>query len=152
MVMLLRELVDGPPGRAAYILNVGDPGLLASLDRLTAEMASARPQGRSSVAAHVDHLRYGFELLNRWSHGEDPWRDSDYAASWKRQTVTDEEWATLRANLRREANAWIDAVGRGRPMSDPELGGVIGSIAHLGYHLGAIRQLTQAAAGPPERG
>ena len=32
VVLLLRELVDGPPGREAYVLNPGDRGLLASLD------------------------------------------------------------------------------------------------------------------------
>ena len=72
---LLRELVDGPPGSFAYVLNPGDRGLLASLDELSAEAASAQPGGRSSIAAHVDHLRYGLELLNRWARGEDPWGD-----------------------------------------------------------------------------
>jgi hypothetical protein len=36
-------------------------------------------------------------------------------------------------------------------MMDPKampLGAAIGSVAHLGYHLGAIRQLVPSAAGP----
>jgi hypothetical protein len=32
---------------------------------------------------------------------------------------------------------------------DVGLGSAVGSIPHLAYHLGAIRQLAQAASGPP---
>ena len=99
LVTLLRELIDGPPGEAAYMLNVGDRGLLGSLDGLTAEAASARPNGRSSVAAHVDHVRYGLSLLNRWVGGEkNPWATANWSESWKRVRVTDDEWTALRAD------------------------------------------------------
>lgn len=153
LVTLLRELIDGPPGEAAYMLNVGDRGLLGSLDGLTAEAASARPNGRSSVAAHVDHVRYGLSLLNRWVGGEkNPWAAADWSESWKRVRVSDDEWTSLRAGLRREAHAWMDGAGRERSVDDIALAGMIGSVAHLAYHLGAIRQLAPAAAGPPERG
>lgn len=152
-VTLLRELFDGPPGEAAYMLNAGDPGLLRSLDALSADAASARPNNRSSVAAHVDHVRYGLSLLNRWAGGEaNPWATANWSESWKRVQVTDAEWATLRASLRGEAHGWVEGAGRERGVNPIELAGVIGSIAHLAYHLGAIRQLAPAAAGPPERG
>jgi hypothetical protein len=153
LVTLLRELIDGPPGEAAYMLNVGDRGLLGSLDVLTADAASARPSGRSSVAAHVDHVRYGLSLLNRWVGGEkNPWATANWSESWKRVRVTDDEWTALRADLRREAHAWMDGAGRERGVDEIALAGMIGSVAHLAYHLGAIRQLAPAAAGPPERG
>jgi hypothetical protein len=100
---LLRELLYGPAQDAAYMLNRGDRGLLASLEALSGSMASLRPGGRSSVAAHVDHLRYGLHLLNRWANGEDPWTDADWAASWQRQQADDEEWRRLRDELTREA-------------------------------------------------
>jgi hypothetical protein len=153
IVTLLRELIDGPPGEAAYMLNQGDRGLIASLDTLSAEAASARPTGRASVAAHVDHVTYGLHLLNRWAGGEsNPWATANWSESWQRVDVTDEEWAKLRANLRSEAQSWIEGAGREREMNEIEVAGVIGSVAHLAYHLGAIRQLAPATAGPPERG
>ena len=37
------------------------------------------------LPAHVDHLRYGFELLNRWTENHDPFVDADYSASWRRE-------------------------------------------------------------------
>ncbi|HEY6359651.1 MAG TPA: DinB family protein [Vicinamibacterales bacterium] len=146
---LLRELVDGPSGDVAFVVNPGDQGLLGSLARLSAPDASARPGGRSSVAAHVQHLRYGFEILNRWLRGENPFADASYAASWGRQQVTDEEWRDLRNALDREVRAWMSAVTAPREWDAVTLSGAIGSVAHLAYHLGAIRQLVASASGPP---
>src|SRR5690349_21172677 len=92
---LLRELFDGPPADTAFIVNPGDRGLRGTLTRLSSAQASARTAGRSSIAAHVEHLRYGFSLLNRWGRGEDPFTDADYAESWNHQQVNDEEWNAL---------------------------------------------------------
>lgn len=90
LVVLLNELADGPAPQAAFVLNPGDRGLLRSLDTLSAAEASATAGGESSIAAHVDHLRYGFQLMNRWSKGESPFADADYSASWRRTVVTDD--------------------------------------------------------------
>jgi hypothetical protein len=150
--MLLRELLDGAPESGAYVLNRGDRGLLASLDGLSAEGASIQPGGRPSVASHVDHLRYGFSLLNRWAAGGDPWNDANYAASWTRQEVTDDQWASLRQALAAEAHAWAAECAAPRRAWDTEaLLGAIGSVAHLAYHMGAIRQVAQSTSGPPAR-
>jgi hypothetical protein len=148
---LLRELLDGPPGQAAFVLNPGDRGLLASLEALSADAASAQPGGRSSVAAHVDHLRYGFELMNRWARGEDPWADAEYAASWQRQRVNDEQWRALRTALAHEASAWRKAAAERQDWDDVTLTGALASAVHLAYHVGAIRQIERAASGPPAK-
>jgi hypothetical protein len=37
-----------------------------------------------------------------------------------------------------------------RDVDDTELNGMIGSVAHLAYHLGAIRQINRGARGPTE--
>src|SRR5262245_38337104 len=91
---LLRELVHGSPDPSArtYMLNQGDAGLLASLGRLTAAEASERHGGGASIAAHVDHVRYGLMLLNRWANGSPPpWPDMDWTASWRKNVVSDAE-------------------------------------------------------------
>lgn len=152
LVTLLGELSRGASPDVAWVLNPGDPGLLASLDRLPAAAASASPGGRSSIAAHVDHLRYGLSLVNRWAGGEaDPFSGADYAASWQRQSVTDEEWRALRADLETELDRWRHAVGTPRDWDEVSLTGTLASIVHLAYHLGAIRQLDAALHGPKAR-
>src|SRR5689334_9725841 len=102
LTTLFGELVDGPPGRPAVVLNVGDPGLLRSLDKLTAREASTSVPGGATIAAHVDHLRYGLSLMNRWTAGENPFGSSDWEASWRIATVSDAEWQEIRNGLRHE--------------------------------------------------
>ena len=149
---LFNELVNGAPG-TAYILNTGDEGLLRSLDKLSAPAASAPTPTGSSIAAHADHLRYGLSLMNRWSQGEtNPFATADWAASWKKTGVSDEQWRELRAQLRSEADRWLSALRTPREVNQIELNGLVGSIAHLAYHLGAIRQINQLARGPAEPG
>ena len=151
---LMGELVHGSPDPNAptYMLNRGDAGLLASLDRLSAAAAASTHGGGgggASIAAHVDHLRYGLSILNRWAAGAPaPWKDADWTASWKRNVVSDAEWRTLRDELRREAGAWTDALRTLREVTDVEAGWITGSVAHLAYHFGAIRQIDRAARGP----
>jgi hypothetical protein len=148
LTSLMTELVDGPPGELAYMLNAEDPGLLRSLDRLSSAAASASVHGGSSIAAHADHLRYGLSLMNRWAAGDNPFADANWGASWRKTTVSDAEWARLRAALADESHRWIGTLRTPRDVDDAELAGMIGSIAHLAYHLGAIRQIDRAARGP----
>jgi len=147
---LFGELVNGAAKDGAYILNADDEGLLRSLDKLSAHAASALTATGSSIAAHVDHLRYGLSLMNRWSAGENPFGTADWSTSWKKTTVSDEEWRTRRAELRTEATRWLEALRTPRDLQPIELNGIVGSIAHLAYHLGAIRQIDQATRGPKE--
>jgi hypothetical protein len=147
---LFGELVNGAPASGVYVLNPGDEGLLRSLDKLSARAASEITPTGSSIAAHVDHVRYGLSLMNRWSAGENPFANADWASSWRKTMVSDEEWRTRRADLAREAARWLEALGTPRDVQPMELNGMIGSIAHLAYHLGAIRQINSATRGPAE--
>jgi hypothetical protein len=147
---LFDELIGGSPDarRRTYVLNQGDAGLLVSLDRLSAAAASATRDG-SSIAAHVDHLRYGLSLLNRWAAGTlPPPEEMDWAASWRKNVVSDAEWHDLRDALRREADAWAKILATPRDVSEVEAGWLAGSVAHAAYHMGAIRQIDRATRGP----
>ena len=147
---LLTELTEGLAGDTAYILNAGDRGLLGALRALSAAQAGARPQGRTSIASHVHHLHYSFTLKNRSLRGDDPYRDADWSESWRHQQVSDTEWAALIAGLDSEIKRCRDVVAVPRNWDAVTLTSMIGCVAHLAYHLGAIRQLDAAAAGPRE--
>jgi hypothetical protein len=87
--------------------------------------------------------------MNRWHEGEaNPWGSADWSASWRRGTVSEREWDELRDRLRQATRRWRTALGTPREMSAIELNGVIASIAHLAYHLGAIRQIDRSLQGP----
>jgi hypothetical protein len=152
LTRLFAELVDGPSGHpSAFILNSGDVGLLRSLDKLSAAEASRSVNGGATIAAHAQHLRFGLSLMNRWAaEGGDPFADATWDEAWKTFDVDAPTWKAIRNGLRDEAHRWLMALGSPRDVSDVELTGMIASIAHLAYHLGAIRQITKDGRGPRE--
>jgi hypothetical protein len=87
--------------------------------------------------------------LNQWAAGEkNPWAQADWTASWRKTSVTESDWNQLRASLREQARRWSDALSTPRDVAEIELNGILGSIAHIAYHLGAIRQIDRAVRGP----
>jgi len=152
LTRLFGELVDGTSGRTgAFILNSGDVGLLRSLDQLSAAEASRSANGGATIAAHAQHVRYGLSLMNRWAaEGGDPFADATWEAAWKTSGVDEPAWEEIRNGLRDETHRWLTALGSPRTASDVELAGMIASIAHLAYHLGAIRQISRDGRGPRE--
>jgi hypothetical protein len=149
---LFSELADGPPQkRGAFILNSGDLGLLRSIDKLSAAAASRSVNDGATIAAHAQHLRYGLSLMNRWAtEGGNPFADATWDDAWKISSVDSAEWEEIRNGLRDEAGRWLEALRSPREASNVELSGMIGSIAHFAYHLGAIRQIDKSTRGPRE--
>lgn len=152
LASLFSELVNGAErGGNAFILNSGDIGLLHSLDSLSHEQASQSVDGGATIAAHALHLSYGLSLMNRWtSDGGNPFATATWDEAWKTRDVLEPEWQTIRDSLRREAGSWLETLGAPRELRRVELQGLISSIAHVAYHLGAIRQIARSARGPTE--
>jgi hypothetical protein len=152
LTRLCSELVDGPDSRTGgFVLNTGDAGLLRSLDRLSAADASRSVNDGATIAAHAQHLRYGLSLMNRWAtEGGNPFADAKWDEAWKTSGVDLAAWQEIRNGLRDEAHRWVQALSSRRDVTDIELTGMIASIAHLGYHLGAIRQIDKQTRGPTE--
>jgi hypothetical protein len=149
---LFAELVEGPPQRdGAFMLNPGDAGLLRSLDRLSASEASQSANGGATIAAHAQHVRYGLSLMNRWaSEGGNPFANARWDEAWKTSSVDEAQWRGITTGLRAESERWLSALKSPRDVEPIELAGMIGSVAHLAYHLGAIRQISKETRGPKE--
>jgi len=149
---LFAELVEGPPPRGgAFMLNSGDVGLLRSLDRLSPTDASQSTNGGATIAAHAQHVRYGLSLMNRWAaEGGNPFANAKWDEAWKTSSVNETEWQEIRTGLRSESERWLNALKSPRDAGRIEITGMIGSIAHLAYHLGAIRQISKETRGPRE--
>jgi hypothetical protein len=149
---LFGELVDGTTGQTgAFVLNSGDLGLLRSLDKLSAADASRSVNDGATIAAHAQHLRYGLSLMNRWAtDGGDPFADARWDEAWKIADVDTTAWTEIRKGLRDEAQRWLGVLNSARDVTDVELTGMIASIVHLAYHVGAIRQIDKQARGPIE--
>ena len=152
LTTLFSVLVDGANNAGgAFALNSGDVGLLRSLDSLSAADASDSVHGGATIAAHARHVQYGLSLMNRWAReGGDPFSDAKWDEAWKTSVVDEKEWREIRAALGDETREWLGVLGMPREVSAIELNGMIGSIVHLAYHLGAIRQIAKTARGPKE--
>jgi len=148
---LFSELVDGTSGGNAFILNTGDIGLLRSLEKLSAAEASISVNEGATIAAHAQHVRYGLSLMNRWAReGGNPFADAKWDEAWKISAVDAGTWQEIHAGLRDETQRWLEILQSPRDCSGIELTGMISSVAHLAYHLGAIRQISKSVRGPKE--
>jgi hypothetical protein len=144
------EVVEGAQGDPV-VLNSGDVGLLRSLARLSAAEASGSSHGGATIAAHAQHLRFGLSLMNRWAReGGDPFADARWDEAWKTSAVDSAEWTEIQAGLQEETRCWLEVLASPPAVTTQELRWLLGSAAHLAYHLGAIRQIHQASRGPTE--
>ena len=152
LARLFSELIDGPDSRTGgFVLNTGDTGLMRSLDKLSAADASRSVNDGATIAAHAQHLRFGLSLMNRWAaEGGNPFADAKWDEAWKTSGVDAAAWQEIKNGLADETRRWTQALSAPREVTDIELSGMIGSIAHLAYHLGAIRQIDKQARGPRE--
>ena len=145
------ELVAGTNPKGGYVLNTDDIGLLQSLEKISAADASRAVNGGATIAAHTQHLRYGLSLMNEWAtKGGNPFANAKWDEAWKMSAVNDAQWREIQAGLRDETSQWLEVLKTPREMSSVEFTGLVGSIAHLAYHLGAVRQIAAAARGPRE--
>ena len=146
---LFAELVHGPVPAGGFVLNTGDNGLLRALDALSADDASRAVNGGATIAAHAQHLRYGLSLMNRWAaKGGNPFADARWDEAWAVSGVTEDQWHRIRTGLRSEAAGWTAVLSTPRDVSPIECAGLVASIAHPAYHVGAIRQIHSATRGP----
>src|SRR5687768_12118944 len=147
---LFAELADGASQKGgAFILNSGDVGMLRSLDKLSAADASRSVNDGATIAAHAQHVRYGLSLMNRWAaDGGNPFADATWDEAWKMSAVDERAWTEIRSGLRDETQRWLQVLQSPRNVSEVELCGMVGSIAHLAYHLGALRQINKPSRGP----
>src|SRR5215213_4623578 len=106
LTRLFSELVDGVVADgAAFIVNSGDAGLLNSLEKISATDASRAVNEGATIAAHVQHLRYGLSLMNQWAReGGNPFANAQWDEAWKTSRVDAQAWGDMQRGLRDEAH------------------------------------------------
>jgi hypothetical protein len=138
MEELLRETFEGArPGEGTQYLD-RDAGIFSTLSGLTAEQAS-RPNGKHpSIASHVRHMIFHLRVGYEWVNGDQSRRD--WKASFLPQSVTAVEWRALIEEFGSVRDEYLRTMKGLSPEKFAEEGAGMGTIAHLAYHLGAIRQ------------
>lgn len=138
------EAYAGPPQAHSWFIDNGpDAGLFRTVAALTAAQASRSiVDGGTTVAAHVEHLRWSLALFNAIVRGEQP--EIRWTESWTVRTVDQEAWEHLQAELRREYETLRTSFAAHAVALKPEwLPPTMAVVPHAAYHLGAIRQMIQ---------
>ena len=140
LIAVLREGFEGPQQRWSYFTDGGpEAGWFGMLDRLSADEAS-KPSGPNgtTIAAHVHHMV--FSLSASTDFIMDRWEGRDWSESWRVSTVDEAQWRELREQLRAGYEALVDAFRQRALVDERSFGGALAAIAHVAYHLGAVRQ------------
>lgn len=145
---VLREAMEGSrPGQGAHFVDgtradgSGNHGLLATLDALDATQASHEVLG-STIAAHAAHTAFHLEVVVRWERDGDR-GPFDWQGSFQPTRVDAAAWNATRQRLRAayEGLRQFALSQEGRPVDGDITSGLSGTVAHVAYHLGAIRQM-----------
>lgn len=140
---LLKETFEGPPPAVpSAFLNKGT-GLFQTLDEIPAAIASAEAKpGGSTIAAHVEHIRFYVVVHGELLRGST--EAIDWNESWRIKTVESPEWDDLKQGLRRAYSSLTEQLKALETWGEDEVGVAMSIIAHTAYHLGSIRQLMLA--------
>lgn len=143
---LLRETLFRADDTAAYLLNAGEPGLVETLNGLSAKEASTPPgPGRKPIVSHANHVLYGLGLTDRAIGGDmKAYENANWDEAWKLEKVNDQEWEDLVAKLDATAQRVLEGGPQIENWNEIMLTGMFGVAAHTAYHLGAIRQMLRA--------
>jgi hypothetical protein len=117
--------------------NKPDAGFLGLLETLSATDAS-RAIGGSSVASHAHHVIFSLLESAAWIRGDHSHRD--WKESWRVSSVSDEEWLQMLDYMRGSFLALRNAIKENGAKDIMTIGGAVGALAHMAFHLGAIRQ------------
>ena len=138
-------LHGGKPNQGTHFLDhtnadgSSNQGFFAALDSLSAVQASAPTVLNSSIAAHTAHSAFHIEATIRFSQGDRG--PNDWQGSFEPRVVDELEWAVQRQRLK---NAYSSILGLAQSTSvwdKNSATGMMATLAHLTYHLGAVKQL-----------
>lgn len=138
LLAVLREALEGPPERWSYFTNNRpDAGMFGTLAPINAADAS-RPLAGTSIAAHTHHVMWGMGATSAWIRGDRSRRN--WKESWQVSTVDETAWKRLLDDLRQRYEELRQTTASHAMSGEEAFGGAIAAIAHVAYHLGAIRQ------------
>jgi hypothetical protein len=116
--------------------------LFETLDAVSSEEASRlAAEGRATVAAHVEHVRFYLDVLNEVMRKEEVMK-VDWREIWQNiQAVTPEEWEGQKQRLRESYERVLDTLKNYDKWEGKYgISSSLGILAHTAYHLGGIRQ------------
>ncbi len=148
LVTLFSEAYAGPADATStwFIDNEPDSGILgliANVSAVEASWSTNRNQPGTTIAAHVEHLRWSLANANAALQGKS--YQGNWSESWNILEADEEAWKHLRSDLKKEFEQLKGILQKQNELSGDYLTGVMALIPHAAYHLGTIRQQIERA-------
>jgi hypothetical protein len=149
IITLFSEAYAGPadPSSTWFIdnePNSGILGLIAGVSASEASWSTNRNQPGTTIAAHVEHLRWSLANANEALQGK-PYQ-GNWSESWNTLDANEAAWNRLRSDLTREFELLKENLQKQHTeLNGAYLTGVMALIPHAAYHLGTIRQQIERA-------
>lgn len=141
LTAILDEALEHPPKPWSYFADSSpDAGYFGVLAKLSASEAGQAVSG-TSIAAQVSHVIFSMEVSSAFIRGDlNPPGQKRWQHSWQVPELDEVMWTQMQQELRdayHELRCTIESHAVSQAQS---VGGAIGAIAHIAYHLGAIKQ------------
>jgi hypothetical protein len=154
ILTLFSEAYGGPPDPSStwFIDNEPDSGILgiiASVSAAAASWSSNEQQPGTSIAAHVEHLRWSLANANGALQGK-PYQ-ANWKESWNTLNADEVEWTRIKKELKTEYDALLVNLQKQTELPGEYLLGVMALVPHAAYHLGTIRQLIERVGEKTEK-
>lgn len=148
VLTLFSEAYAGPPDPRStwFVDNEPDAGILGIIKSVSAAEASWSSNNNNpgtTIAGHVEHLRWSLANANHALQGED--YQGNWSESWKTLGTDEARWADLKNELRKEFELLVENINKQTDIEGDDLTGVMALIPHAAYHLGTIRQQIERA-------
>jgi hypothetical protein len=148
ILTLFSEAYTGPadPSSTWFIENEPDSGILGIIAGVSASEASWSSNlsaPGTTIAAHVEHLRWSLANANHALEGDE--YQGSWKESWNTLEVDEARWKQLKNELHKEYETLLANLRKQNDMPDDTLTGAIALLPHAAYHLGTIRQLIERA-------
>ena len=148
IVTLFSEASAGPPDPSStwFIDNAPDSGILgiiAGVSASEASWSSHKNDPGTTIAAHVEHLRWILANANGALQGK--LYQGNWKESWNTFSADEAKWGQLKKDLKTEFETLLENIRKQDDLPGDYLTGVMALIPHAAYHLGTIRQLIERA-------
>ena len=148
IITLFSEAYAGPPDPSStwFIDNEPDSGILGIIAGVSASEAAWSSNNNNpgtTIAAHVEHLRWSLANANGALQGK-PYQ-VNWKESWNTVDTNEMKWAQLKQDLKTEFEALLLNLQNQTELSGNAILGVMALAPHAAYHLGNIRQLIERA-------
>jgi hypothetical protein len=148
ILTLFSEAYAGPPDPSSTWFIDNEPnssilGMIANVSAAEASWSSNEQQPGTSIAAHVEHLRWSLANANGALLGK-PYQ-ANWKESWNTLNADEVEWTQLKKELKTEYEALLENLRKQTELPGEYLLGVLALVPHAAYHLGTIRQLIERA-------